>query len=143
MTAITSDQLNLLLFAIKMFDFQENGNIYRFHSRLHLSSARQSICVCVRVGMSHWWTNEKWLEINSQFFSTSYRHQKSYLTTYSTTLQLTTLTYFLKVIDLNLDHFVVVILQTVTYRAYITIANIQEISYWHSNDVLTFDHNTF
>ena len=57
-----------------------------------------------------------------------------------------TLTYFLKVKDWNQDHFSrlsIVILQTVTDRAYITIATILEVTCGLSTGAFTFDLGPF
>ena len=57
-----------------------------------------------------------------------------------------TLTYFLKDKDSNRNHFGrlnVVISQTVTDRANISIVNIKEVSYCLKIGVFTFDHDSF
>ena len=85
---------------------------------------RRCVYSCVR--MHRWWTRRKRFEINLSF-STILSGLKRHPSTYSTTLSLMTLTYFLKVKDANRYHFGrvnVVISQMVTERVNIIIANI-------------------
>ena len=57
-----------------------------------------------------------------------------------------TFTYFWKVKNSNQGHFGklnVIMLQTVTDRTNVTIANTQEVAYWLSNDVNKFELDPF
>ena len=100
---------------------------------------------CVRVRLLHWWTTQKRFEINPSILHHLVGNKKTFNDVLSDVV-VPVLNLLLKVDESNRDHLDrlnLIISQTVTDEANITIVNVQEVAYWHSIDMFTFDLDPF
>ena len=88
---------------------RRNASALHYRSLLSLECVCVCPCMCVYVCMCvcmpRWWLSAKQLEINSPVFHPLVGNKNNHPPTYSPTLQLIILIYFLKVKDSNRDHF--------------------------------------
>ena len=95
------------------------------------------VCVCLADGPIK---ND--LKSVSPFFQSPCKPQKRHPTTYAATLELMTLTYFLKVKESNLDHLERLNLIISKTEQTLQLAT-QEIAYWLSIGIFIFDLDSF